>query len=164
MKANLLLVAAALSVLAAPPVDAATIIVGKDVTVDCFEAAQKAAQGLLPVVQQSDALASCNAALADKIVAPDLTATLINRGVVQGAMGRHEQAIADYNAAMARAPNNAEVYIDRGLAFSALGQYDQARTDFDHALEIGTPQAHLAYFNRGVAQEKSGNLKGAYLD
>jgi tetratricopeptide (TPR) repeat protein len=164
MKANLFWVAAALSVLSALPAGAATTVVGKGNTVDCFDAAQKAARGMLPVVHQNDALASCNAALADKPVASDLTATLINRGVVQGAMGRYDDAIADYEAAMARAPGNAEAYMDRGLALSSQGRYELARADFDHALALGTPSAHLAYFNRAVAQEKSGNLKAAYLD
>jgi tetratricopeptide (TPR) repeat protein len=164
MKAKLFLVAAALSVPLALPAGAATSTIGKGVTVDCFEAAQKAARDALAIVQQDDALASCDTALAEKIAAPDVTATLINRGVVRVAMGRYEEAIADYDDAMARAPGNAEVYMDRGLAYSRQGRYDQARADFDHALALGMAGAHLAYFNRAVAQEKSGNLRAAYLD
>lgn len=164
MKANLFLVAAALSALSAISAGAATTVVGKGNTVDCFDAAQKAARGVLPPVQQSDALAACRAALADKPVGIDITATLINRGVVEGAMGRYDDAIADYEAAMARQPDNADVYMDRGLAYSGQGRYGLARADFDHALALGTTSADLAYFNRAVAQEKSGDLKAAYLD
>src|SRR3569833_2140543 len=164
MKANLLLVAAALSVLSAMPASAATTVIGKGNTVDCLNAAQKAARGILPVVQQNDALASCDAALAGKPVAIDITATLINRGVVKSAIGRYDQAIADYETAMAREPNNAEAYLNRGLAYSGEGRYGLAKADFDHALALGTASAHLAYFDRGAAQEKSGNVRAAYLD
>lgn len=163
MKAYIFLIAASVAALSVPAV-AATITVERGVSVECFEAAQKAARGALSLVQQSDALTACNAALADKLVAPDHTATLINRGVVESAMSRYQEAVADYDAAIARAPGNAEAYLDRGLAMTGLARYDQARADFDHALTLGTRSAHLAYFDRGVAQEKSGNLKAAYLD
>jgi tetratricopeptide (TPR) repeat protein len=164
MKTNLLLVATALSLLSVMPADAATTVIGRGSAVACFDAAQKAGRGILPAVQQTDALASCNAALAEKPVAVDITATLINRGVVKGAMGRYDEAIADYEAALTRQPGNAGAYLNRGLAYSGEGRYDLAKADFDHALTLGTADAHLAYFDRGAAQEKSGNLKAAYLD
>jgi tetratricopeptide (TPR) repeat protein len=149
---------------AALPSQAAVTVIGKGQTVDCFQAAAKASRDALPLVDRSDALASCNAALADKILARDRTATLINRGLIETSAGETDKAIADYDAALARDANMTEAYIGRGLALLRATRYEAARADFDHALALGTDNAHIVYFDRGVAQEKAGNLTAAYHD
>jgi len=60
--------------------------------------------------------------------------------------------------------NMTEAYIGRGLALLRATRYEAARADFDHALALGTDNAHIAYFDRGMAQEKAGNLTAAYHD
>jgi tetratricopeptide (TPR) repeat protein len=149
---------------AAPPAQAAVTVIGKGQTVDCFRAAAKASRDALPMVDRSDALASCNAALADKILAKDRIATLINRGLIETSAGETDKAIADYDAALALDANMTEAYIGRGLALLRTERYEAARADFDHALAVGTDNAQIVYFDRGVAQEKVGNLTAAYHD
>src|SRR5882757_9601223 len=149
---------------AAVPTHAAVTVIGKGQTVDCFQAGAKASRDALHMVDRNDALASCNVALADKILAKDSTATLINRGLIETSMGEAEKAIADYDAALARDANMAEAYIGRGLTLLRAERYEAARADFDQALALGTADAHIVYFDRGVAQEKVGNITAAYHD
>jgi tetratricopeptide (TPR) repeat protein len=146
------------------PVQAAVTVIGKGPTVDCFQAAAKASRDALPLVDRGDALANCNAALADKILAKDRTATLVNRGLIETSAGQTDEAIADYDAALARDANMTEAYIGRGLTLLHTERYEAARADFDHALALGTANAHIVYFDRGVAQEKAGNITAAYHD
>src|SRR5689334_17982483 len=93
------------------PTQAATTMVGDTPTISCA----KAAAAERPDVQISDptrraALASCDAALADKILQQDRTATLVNRGIILAAAGNAAAALDDYNAALTRAPSMANTY------------------------------------------------------
>ena len=54
--------------------------------------------------------------------------------------------------------------MNRGALLLKTGRYAQARADFDRAIALGTADLHVAYFNRGGAQEASGNLVAAYHD
>jgi tetratricopeptide (TPR) repeat protein len=52
----------------------------------------------------------------------------------------HEQKIAEYAAAIALNPNDAESYNNRGTAYTALGKYDLAEADFNKSLELKSSQ------------------------
>jgi len=164
MKLHFASVAVIACLSAAMPAQAAVTVIGKGQIVDCFQAAAKASRGALPMMDRNDGLASCSAALADKILAKDRTATLINRGLIETSAGEADKAIADFDAALVRDANMSEAYIGRGLALLRAERYEQARADFDRALALGTDNAHIAYFDRGVAQEKAGNIAAAYRD
>ena len=147
------------------PAQAATAMVGDTPTVSCA----KAAMAERPDARISDAtrdaaLATCNTALADKILQQDRTATLVNRGIILAAAGNATDALDDYIAALARDPSMANTYINRGSALLRIGRYQEARADFDRALSLGTDQQTIAYFCRGMAQEKLGALTAAYND
>lgn len=89
---------------------------------------------------------------------------LIDRGVVH--MRRHEgdAAIADFDAVMERNAHNAEARVNRGSALVQLGRYGPAIVDLTEALGMGVAEPHKAYYNRGVAREALGDLRGAYED
>ena len=146
------------------PAISATTVIGKGQTVDCFEAAQKAALNSLPVVLQGDALAACSSALQDKISVQDRTATLINRGLVEIAANRTGEAIADLETALARDPSSADAYTGHGLALLRSGRYEAARADFDRALSLNPEHAYLVYYDKAAAEEKSGQFTAAYHD
>lgn len=150
---------------AAAPAYAATTMVGDTPTIACA----KAAAAETPSAQFSepsrrDALAQCNAALADKIVEQDRTATLVNRGIILAAAGEVPAALDDYNAALERDPSLTNAHINHGSALLRAGRFAEARADFDRAIAMGTDQPTLAYFNRGLANEKLGALTAAYRD
>ena len=52
----------------------------------------------------------------------------------------------------------------RGLAMLRASRYDDARADFTRAIDLRTADLHIAYFNRGEAQEAAGDLVAAYHD
>jgi tetratricopeptide (TPR) repeat protein len=150
---------------AAMPAHAATLTVGKSASVTCQEgAAMDIARGTVSDSTNRDSIANCTAALAGKMSEGDRTATLANRGIIETATGNTDAALADLNEALARNPQLANVYVNRGTALLRIGRYSDARADFDHAIQMGPDNRVVAYFDRGMAQEKLGNLSAAYLD
>jgi tetratricopeptide (TPR) repeat protein len=72
-----------------------------------------------------------------------------------GELKAYEQAIADYDQAIALNPEYATAYNNRGNAYSDLKQYEQAIADYDQAIALN-PEYATAYNNRGNAYS---NLK-----
>jgi tetratricopeptide (TPR) repeat protein len=137
---------------------------GQTVQEDCFRAAQTQARASLSERELRLGLSACDAALAGDMSQLARAGTLINRGILQAATGRTDAAIADFDAGLARDPSLSAGYMNRGAAFLKSGRYVQARADFDRAIDLGTADLHVAYFNRGEAQEASGDLLAAYHD
>jgi tetratricopeptide (TPR) repeat protein len=54
--------------------------------------------------------------------------------------------------------------MSRGAVLLRGGRYDAARADFSHAIDMGTTDLHVAYFNRGSAEEAAGDKLAAYHD
>ena len=50
--------------------------------------------------------------------------------------GKYDDAIADYDKAIALDPNDAGAYTNRGVAYGRKGDKDQAIADFRKVLEI----------------------------
>ena len=154
--------AAAIALLASAPAQAASVMsAGRTVQEDCFRAATSPAQTGRAI---ANGIAACDVALTGDMSQLARAGTLVNRGILQAAAGRNDAAIADFDAGLARDPNLAAGYMNRGAALLHAARYDQARADFDRAIDLNTADLHIAYFNRGEAQEASGNLVAAYHD
>jgi tetratricopeptide (TPR) repeat protein len=152
---------------AAAPVSAAPgthIIIGEHPAEGCANAADALARDRMLAVDVHDGLALCNEALNGSLSENNRTATLVNRGALEAAFNQTDAAIADFNAALARNPGLSDVYVNRGAALLRAGHFDQARADFDHAIAAHASATVVAYFDRGMANEKSGDLKAAYRD
>ena len=80
----------------------------------------------------------------------DLANTHSNRGIAHYHNGVYDQAIRDYEAALAVNPSDAEVYYNRGLAYRNKGDYDQAVRDYGEAIRLDPEFAEI-YNNRGLA-------------
>ena len=155
--------AAATLLLACSPSYAASVMsAGQTVQEDCFRAAQAGAS--LTERQMHLGLAACNSALTGDMSQLARAGTLVNRGILEAAAGRTDAAVADFDAGLARDPSLSAGYMNRGAAYLKAGRYGEARADFDRAIELGTADLHVAYFNRGEAQEASGDLVAAYHD
>jgi tetratricopeptide (TPR) repeat protein len=155
--------AAAIALFAAAPSYAQSVMTaGPSVQEDCFHAAHAAqtlsARGLRVGV------AACNTALTGELSQLARAGTLVNRGILQAAAHNDDAAVADFSTALARDPNLAPAYMNRGQAMLRAARYDEARSDFTRAIDLGAADLHVAYFNRGEAQEASGNLVAAYHD
>jgi tetratricopeptide (TPR) repeat protein len=90
---------------------------------------------------------------------------LVNRGILKLRLERIEDAIADFDAAIGRDPNEAEAYVNKGMAMLRRdGRWSDAVALFDTGLEKRTRRPAIAYFGRAVANEMGGRIKEAYLD
>jgi tetratricopeptide (TPR) repeat protein len=87
-----------------------------------------------------------------------------NRSVVHIARGEPGAAIADANRAIRLNASLGEAYLDRAIALSADARPAEAIRDFARAIALNVRQPELAYFDRAIALEDSGDIKGAYFD
>ena len=145
---------------AASPAAAAITTVGGSFARACFEAAD------VPGNASDAALEGCDAALTrEAITAEDLVATHVNRGVLRMRRGDLAGAVADFDEAIRRDPNQAEAYLNKGAALIRVpGQADAAVTLFSAAIEKRTKRPAHAFLGRGFAYEELGNLKSARAD
>jgi tetratricopeptide (TPR) repeat protein len=79
------------------------------------------------------------------------------------ARGDYDNAIADYNQAIAICPWDATSYNNRGYDYYKKGNFDQAIIDYTQALAL-CPNYGAAYSNRGVAWDEKGDHDRAAAD
>jgi tetratricopeptide (TPR) repeat protein len=113
-------------------------------------------------------------------------AALMNRGRALRAMGRLEDAVADFDEVVSLAPLHPLPYLDRGTVRLMREENAAAIPDLDKAIallpdepdwgrqspqvEAGRPQADpieqrgIAYSNRGIGREGIGDAAGAFRD
>lgn len=114
--------------------------------------------------QTAKAMAACNAALNSDLSQTAIAGTLVNRGLIKAAAHDDAAAIADFDAALSHDANLSAGYMSRGAALLRAGRFDAARADFDRAIALSATDLHVAYFNRGEAEEASGDTLAAYHD
>ena len=99
----------------------------------------------------------------DELIArhePPQAADQIGRGAALVALGRHEEALAPLDAAIAALPNDAEPHIQRGVALLRLNRHAEALVSFDRALALRADLPEVLN-NRGVALAALGRPKEA---
>ena len=62
-----------------------------------------------------------------------LAGCLVNRGVEHDKAGRHQPALADYDAAIALRPESWRAHYNRGITLEQLGKRDEARAAYEKA-------------------------------
>ena len=85
-----------------------------------------------------------------------------NRGTELGAQKRYEEAIADFNKAIAVHPFD-YLYGNRATAFYYLGRYEEALQDYDRAIRLN-PEAPRFFSERAQTYRALGNLAAARED
>ncbi len=70
----------------------------------------------------------------------------------------------DYNDAMQLMPELPESYVSRGNLLFLANNLDAAIGDYDKALDLMLGRSHIAFYNRGLANEKRGNSAAALAD
>lgn len=110
-------------------------------------------------------LDNCNAALKSRTLSRKARiATLVNRGILLKHGGEYTAAIADFEAALALDPDTSAAYLNRGNVYFAIQQFDRAIEDYTTALQMNPREPHLAYYNRGLANEEKQDAKLAFAD
>ncbi|HYG48397.1 MAG TPA: tetratricopeptide repeat protein [Allosphingosinicella sp.] len=157
MRSKFLFAAAAL--LAASPATGAVSVIGNSYARMCYEAAEARTPSIA-------AMRNCDQALReDTLSHSDVVATFVNRGILKARVGNVEQAIADYDEALSRDPDQPEAYLNKGFALLHLPEAEQrAKPMFDSALAKKTRRPELAYYGRAVANELAGQVRAAYHD
>jgi len=114
----------------------------------------------------ADAVETCTTALTSGNLAPyDLAATHNNRGVVLLDMaGGLPPASADFDEAERIFPTLGETYNNQGSTLLRQERFGEALTKFNHALELGVKEPWRVHFNRAIAREQTGDVRGAYTD
>ena len=74
-------------------------------------------------------------------------------------MGRLDEAVADYTAAITLEPRNANAFHNRGSTLDKLGRLDGAVADFSSALELD-PSNATTHNARGLARDRAAGLAG----
>jgi tetratricopeptide (TPR) repeat protein len=77
--------------------------------------------------------------------------------------GDYQNAIADYNRALALNPQFDEIYFRRGIARSLTKDWQGAEADYTRAIEV-KPQHAEAYLHRGSTRNLLANWQGAKSD
>lgn len=141
-------------------------VIGQNQTQSCFSAAGQSARkgNMLSEPAYREALQQCTEALAGKQILTDRVATLVNRGTIEAAAGDTEASLADYGAALELAPDRADIYVDRGVALFRGKRSLEAVAEFTRALSLRPETPERVYFDRAMALEDSGDLRGAYAD
>ncbi|HAD11049.1 MAG TPA: hypothetical protein DCF33_01290 [Saprospirales bacterium] len=78
-------------------------------------------------------------------------------------LGRMNEAIEAYNAALRLNPNYADAINNTGNAYASMGKFPEALAAFDKAIQL-KPDAPNYRCNRGMAKNASGDRAGACAD
>lgn len=140
------------------PAHALVLVIGSGLAHDCFVMA-KAGNDPLGTV------ATCTMALQEEALDPRGRAgTLVNRGVMEVALGRIDDAMTDYNTGLTINPELGDGYVDRGAALIFLKRYDEAMADINKGIGLGQTYEHVGYYDRGVAEFYLGRATESYHD
>ena len=87
-----------------------------------------------------------------------------NLGLVLQTLGRHSEAVAAFDGAIAARPEYAECFCNRGRCRQAIGGMRDARFDYDRAFACADQTLRPALHNRGTLRHRDGDLARAEED
>ena len=139
-----------------------TTVIGGGLAEECSRSAKAVSIDEPP---GHDAIHVCTLALEEEVLGlHDLASTYVNRGVLYLAMARYDEALRDFDAALAVEPRLGEAMVNRGGALIGMGRDAQGIAEIDRGLALHPGEPEKAYFNRALAEERLNDLKGAYFD
>jgi len=94
----------------------------------------------------------------------DLTATYINRGIINVHIGLIGQAEEDYLTALDMSDRTPETFLNLGNLQFMMQNFQGALADYNHAEDLGFNQSHILYLNRGMALYRLGRLDEAEVE
>src|SRR5262249_55076964 len=96
---------------------------------------------------------------------PDYIEALIQAGVMLKVLGRPDEALASYEAAIAARPDHFDAHYYRGDQLATMGRFDEAVAAFDTALKLRPdhPPALFARQHAGAGAARRGGAGGVPL-
>jgi tetratricopeptide (TPR) repeat protein len=152
---------------------AAVIVLNGGTAQTCYEMTRAVSTGEnpAPTIQLTgsliavDAIEICSAALqANDLVGRDRAGTFNNRGVLYFARTEFPEALADFEEARRIDPGIAEVHVNHGASMVALKRWKEGLDSLDRGLAMEPLEPEKAYYNRAIAHEELGDVRGAYMD
>lgn len=144
---------------AATPASASILVLGNSSARLCYEAADSSG------VPQARDLRTCDEALLhETMTSYDLLATHVNRGILRLRLGQIDNAIGDFDRAIAMDSNQPEAYLNKGAALLRRENAAEAMSLFTMALDRNTTRPAIAHYGRAIANETLGNISAAYRD
>jgi len=151
-----IVLATAMLMMTAGGAQAAATVIGGGFAKSCYNAAEYGT---------SNSYVDCDRALKEEMLGTeDRAATYVNRGILKMRAKRGEAALADAEASLRLIPDLPETLVTRGAAYILLRRYDEALADFDKAIASDVRRVHVVYYDRAIAREALGDVKGAYYD
>jgi protein O-mannosyl-transferase len=92
---------------------------------------------------------------------PGTQRALINRGNALFDLGRHQEAIKDYNIVLSKNPTDVTAYINRGRAKANIGDLQGAISDFTICTRLA-PNDYLPFYNLGILYALTGDKIQSY--
>jgi tetratricopeptide (TPR) repeat protein len=138
--------------------NAAVLSVGGPLSQNCYRAA-------LSGDTRNQGIDSCSRALAEEpLGARDRAGTLVNRGILEMALGKDRLADADFDAAIRLDETLPDAWLNKGFLRLRRGDGRAALPLLQSGIDRGARRQALAIFARGVAYEQMGEFKSAYAD
>jgi len=152
---------------------AQVIVLGAGYTEECASAAQHADDSKSTLVTGSRLelrpLEICTHAIREDV--ENRAANYNNRGVIHFSQQNYNAALRDFEVAIQLQEDRYQFHFNLGLALVRLERWAQSLEAFDRGFQLGGPtpgtdSSRLAeiYYNRGIANEESGNTRQAYDD
>jgi len=134
---------------------------GRDGARECYLATLRAASS----DTDQAGFHACSLAL-DGAVDPDMRAGLLaNRAYIRLRMADYPGTVADADASLSLAPDLAAANLNRGAGLIGMGRYQDALPPLEKAVASSNgDKLKLAYYNRAIAREHLGDIRGAYFD
>jgi tetratricopeptide (TPR) repeat protein len=146
---------ALMTVLATPAAHASVTVIGGGLAQECYKAAEYG-QGRDTTI--------CDRALDEPMIARDRAATYINRSVLRLRGNDANAALADCDTAIRINSELGEAFVNRGAALMTMGRPQDAVDAISHGIALGIKRMQIAYYDRAMAREDTGDVQGAYQD
>jgi tetratricopeptide (TPR) repeat protein len=135
----------------------AVTILGSSLAAQCSQATRLGRADI-------EAVETCDDALLQVLSTLHRAGTFVNRGILHMRRQDYDLARADFEEALARAPQVGEAWVNRGALNIVTKNYEQALADTNKGLELGIEEPEKAYYNRAVAHEGLKDATAAYHD
>jgi tetratricopeptide (TPR) repeat protein len=94
----------------------------------------------------------------------DRAATYDNRGIMENKLGRLNQALTSFAAAIAIDGMQGDAHVNRGTVLIRQKKYEDALAEINTGIATGMAFPHIGYYNRAVVEELLGHYRDAYHD